>query len=164
MLLSPLLNKLLCSLSKKSYTVMLVIWISLFSVWPSFFNNPPIKDGGYGILHFITLYMVAGFIKLHITLKKTIRMQILLIAGTALCMIATYLLRNWFNGWNYDFILNILSAVFVFVYFLNQTPRYNRVVNSIAGTTFGVFLIHTDTSLIHFIYQVIRKISYLIWY
>lgn len=159
MLLSPFLNKLLGSLTKRNYIVLLGIWISLFSVWPSFFNNPPIKDRGYGIVHFITLYMIAGFIKLHISLIKKSKYQFLLIIGTAFCMIGTYFLRNWFNGWNYDFILNIISAVFVLIYFLILESEHNRIINTIAGTTFGVFLIHTDISLMHFIYQDILHCS-----
>lgn len=153
MLLSPFLNKLLCSLSKKNYAVLLGIWIALFSVWTSFFSNPPIKDAGYGIVHFITLYMIAGFIKLHIELNKKTKIQVLSFFITTVSMIITYFLRNWISGWNYDFILNIVSAVFIFIYFLSMKPRYNGIINRIASTTFGVYLIHTDFSLKNFIYQ-----------
>ena len=153
LLLSPYLNKLLVSLSKKNYLVLLLIWISLFSVWPSFFSNPPIKDGGYGFIHFITLYMISGFIRLHIDLPKKRWKKCLLLLTAIGCITGTYLIRNHFNGWSYDFILNIVSATCILIWFLTLKERNNRIVNCIASTTFGVFLIHTDFSLTEFIYQ-----------
>ena len=153
LLLSPFLTKLLVSLTKKNYIVLLSIWIALFSIWPSFFNNPPINDGGYGIMHFITLFMISGFIRLHVQLPKKILSKCILLLTAAACIICTYFIRNHFSGWSYDFILNIVSATCILVWFLTLKERRSRVINSIASTTFGIFLIHTDFSLSGFIYH-----------
>lgn len=60
---SPFLNKMLNMLGKKEFQMLIIMQLFFFSLWPSFFPNPPSNDYGYGIVHFITLYSLAGYIK-----------------------------------------------------------------------------------------------------
>lgn len=34
-----------------------------FSIWPSFFSEPPRSDGGYGIITFVLMYIIGSYIR-----------------------------------------------------------------------------------------------------
>lgn len=65
MLLSPFINVCLTRLSKEKYRILIMILLLIFSIWPSFFSNPPIDDYGFSCVHFILLYTISGYLKLH---------------------------------------------------------------------------------------------------
>ena len=65
-LCAPFLNNCLTRLSKREYKLLLVLLLLVFSDWPSFFPNPPIDDYGFSCVHFIQLYAIAGYLKLHL--------------------------------------------------------------------------------------------------
>ena len=155
-ILSPFLNRLLQSLNDKSYGLLLLIQLFVFSVWPSFFPSAPILDNGYGIVNFITLYMIAGYLRrLRNRNTRLINLNpVVFLIGYIICSILTTgvsLMSE--RAWNYDNIINIISAVMLFQCFLNLKEKHIPVINRISSLTFGVFLIHSDFSLWHFIYH-----------
>ena len=67
-LLSPFINILMEQLSQKLMVKLIVILLILFSIWPSFLLQPPITDGGYGLMNFIVLYIVGAYIRKYETM------------------------------------------------------------------------------------------------
>ena len=67
--LSPLLNKLSLSLSKKNFKVILILGFVLIYIWHTIcfiFNfGRPIDDAGYGIPNFVYLYLFGRYLKIH---------------------------------------------------------------------------------------------------
>ena len=57
----------------------------VFSNWPSFFPDHPIDDYGFICAHFVQLYVIAGYLKLHVDKgpKKAV---------CALCFLASVIL------------------------------------------------------------------------
>ncbi len=41
--------------------------------------------------------------------------------------------------------LAVVTSVFAFLFFINIKIPYNRLINTIAASSFGVFLIHTNS-------------------
>lgn len=52
-------------------------------------------------------------------------------------------------------ILTFSSAIAIFLYFVNTKFTYNKVINLIASTTFGVYLIHDNEYVRHFLWHTV---------
>lgn len=142
LLFSPFINRILLALSKEGYKKLLVVSTVLFSLWPSFFPYPPLDDYGYGFVHFIYLYMIAGYLKLHISKLPEKKYCLLGYVVSGLLVVASSLL-NWGYAWAYNYIFVVLEAVLLFAVFV-QLKIQSRMINVLASCAFGVFLIHTD--------------------
>lgn len=162
-LFSPFINKFLIALTRKQYLGLIVLQLLFFSVWPSFFNYPPVSDSGYGIVHFITLYIMAGYIREYeeyMTINKITNrhMRILMcIGGWLLCSAVSYFLRNYGRAWNYDFIFNILGATLLFLAFLNIRVNSNKIITQASIASLGVYIIHTDRFISTILWKNILK-------
>lgn len=152
-LLIPFLNVALTSISIKKYRILLAIMLVFFSLWCSFLPYPPETDNGYGIINFVFLYCIGGYIKLY---WKNIKAAKIYAFGYMLCALFTFIssliphLQN--RAWGYSYIFNIIGAVFLFLAF-SKLKIKSKVINLISPYMFGVFIIHSDSSLTNFIYQ-----------
>ena len=157
--ISPFLNVMLRGLSKRGYRLLLFIEI-IVVIWASFLPNSPINDNGYGILNFIILYSISGYIKLH---YKTSRSSWYYIKMYSFFIIVTFLFsftKFENKAWGYVFISNILGAVMLFLFYKNISIENNKIINYISKFTFPIFLIHSDFSIRNIIYQRILKCNY----
>ncbi len=59
-LLIPYINKVVQSINKRQFQILLMILLFFFYIWPTFFTNITVKDNGYGITNFLTLYQPVG--------------------------------------------------------------------------------------------------------
>ena len=147
LLFAPFINKLLNCLNKESHGFLIFIQIVFFSIWPSFFPSAPILDGGYGITNFITIYFIASYIRKYFLFnnpKKTRFISLTVyVVSCFVITVSSFLLYFSQRAWAYCYIFNILASAALFVFFLNLPKTNLRIVNTIAGTTFGVFILHT---------------------
>ena len=150
-LFSPFLNKALNALDRKSYKVLLTIQIMIFSVWYSLGFSAPLLDDGYGIINFITLYMLGGYLRLYgknmnLYQKKSGKILLAFLG----CSILTFLLSYFTNPYGYAFITNILGAAILFVFFMKWDIGEIQPVNKISNAAFDVYFVHSDknTSLL----------------
>ncbi len=139
--LSPFLNVGLNRLTSKQYLALIVVLLCLFSIWPSFLPNPIVEDGGYGIVHFVVLYIIGGFLKLHYhtQIKRWVYLLVYvccsLLSFSCLCI-------GWPGTYGcYNFIFNIVSACALFMFF-SSFKLNSKLINAIASTTFGIYIIH----------------------
>lgn len=156
LLFLPFLNILLARLSKKAHLFLIGVQILVFSVWPSFFPSAPILDKGYGLTNFITLFFIAAYIRRFADFRNPrswVRRSLLgYLASIALIALTSVSpLRD--RAWNYCYIFSISASVFLFVLFLNLPGTHNRVVDTIAGTTFDVYLLHAVRYLQPLVYH-----------
>lgn len=147
LLFAPFINKLLNSLNRKAHLLLIVIQLLLFSIWPSFLPDAPILDKGYGITHFITLYLISSYIKKYISFEKCKKIRIIsLVVFFASCSVITassFIPYLKDRAWDYCYIFNIIASVSLFVLFLNLPKTNISIINTIAATTFGVYITHT---------------------
>lgn len=153
-IISPFLNKFLKGLTKRQTGTLLFILIVLFCVRSTFFPATWCLDssGGYGIIWFTVLYLMAGAIKLHYSARVISGCYMGIYFGNVLIIfIGNYVLERTvgtlyaqkFYGYNSLFVM--IAAVALLMYILNIQPMNKSIgdfVNIIAKSAFSVYIIH----------------------
>ena len=157
----PVLNPCIKALSKEQLRKVLALSTVLWFVIPTFWNiwpKLPWLDFCFSsLLLFFYLYGLGAYIRLYgesLDSRDSVR---LIVAGFA-GIFAGYLLIDlvaihhhsfmgrmfYFSG---DNLFTLLMGVGLFLYFRKLDMPYSSVINKIAATTFGIYLIH-DSNLL----------------
>ena len=152
--LIPYINKMVRNIGKSKYKNLLIILIIAFSIYPTFLTDVTVKDNGYGIINFITLYLIGGFIqKFEFNSKISKYPKI----GFLSCVICTFIFSLFTNkAFAYNSIFNIISAIYLFLIF-KQIKIQSKSINNLAKYTFGIYILHTNIFLRNFIWKDIAK-------
>jgi surface polysaccharide O-acyltransferase-like enzyme len=142
-LFSPFLNVLLLRLRKEHYRVLLAIQLGLFCLWYSVGFSAPVLDDGYGILNFITLYLLGGYIRLHGSDFERLSRR-LCFAVYAGCALATFVLSYFINPFGYAFVTNVVGSTAIFLGFLKWELGVRPAVNRISASAFDLYFVHSD--------------------
>lgn len=156
-LLIPYINKTLNNLSKKDYQVYLIIYILIFSLWPTFLTSPPVTDGGYGIINFILLYSIGGYVKLH--MEKIPNKLVSFSMYTVFAILTTIMSFYVGRAWNYNNIFNVLGSLMLFFLFYNIKIQ-SKFVNDLSKLSFGIFILHSDPMMNNYFYSLMKCSSY----
>lgn len=171
-LLTPFLNIAFSNMEKKSYQIFLIIMLMFFSVYPSFLPSPPVTDNGYGIINFVLLYAIGGYIR---RFYQSERSKTFYLSGYIISGIVTFIFslavdmvvpRLMNQVWGYNFIFNVVGSVFLFLFFSKLRIQSTKI-NYLATFTLGVYFVHTDPALNNFIYDTIlqtEKFWYSPWF
>ena len=165
-ILSPFLNKLINTINKKEYQKLLLILIicfSIISILPAAYTLDSRR--GYGIIWFICLYLIAGYIRIYDIPKKLklnknfyflllyLIFAIMVAAGMLLLdSVSDYLgkenLREKFLQYNNIFVLMESIALFMYFKQLNiKSSKLIKLIEFIAPLTLAVYLIHEQSQL-----------------
>ena len=151
-------NIQLYNVERKIYLKFIIILIIFWSILSSFPNT----NLGYSeVLWFILLYLIGGYIKLHI--KKIKNKYLYLFIGIILYFIVfirvitshnvlelnEYIITPYI-GMNNFFIL--LISIFLILFFSNLNMKYNKYINIVSSTTLGIYLIHDNPSVRTFLW------------
>lgn len=151
-LLSPFINKVISVLSKKQYRLLLIIMFVMWSFIPTLlFTFSQAND----LLWFVFLYLLAGYIRIHldektnsvkryciITIALIFLIFLLNILFDVLGMKIAFFAKHATTFYSQDRVTTLLIAVFMFLMFKNLKIKPSVIINSIASTVFGVYLIH----------------------
>ena len=162
----PVLNNLLSTIEKKMHLYLIVL-MSVLGTIASFIP-------GQGLLHpcnfyhFINAYFIAGYIKKYDPPIFSNPFKNILI-GVLICVFCGFwnctldyfsrsfkiidFVKKWLWLGNIDKFPILLASVFIFCGFVKLKPFSNRIINLIASTTFGVYLIHVNGLLKIFIWH-----------
>lgn len=162
----PILNNLTSVLERKRHFYL----IALMAILGTVVSFVP----GQGMLHpsnlyyFITAYFIAGYIKKYdppifnsSARNIVIGFLICVFCGLWNCALnyfsESYKAVDFFKEWlllgNINKFPILLTSVFIFCGFVKMKPFSNRIINLIASTTFGVYLIHVNGLLKIFIWH-----------
>lgn len=150
-LIAPFLNKMLRDLNKHSFQLLLTIQLLIFSGWYSVGPSAPLLDDGYGIINFISLYMIGAYIRIFgkgMVLNQFGKIKLfLMFLGSS---ILTFVLSYFSNPYGYAFFTNIFGATVLFILFSKWDIGENKKINTISKVTFDVYFVHSDkkTSLL----------------
>lgn len=165
-ILSPFINKLINSLDKKEYQkliIILLICFSIISILPDEYTLD--TSHGYGIIWFICLYLIAGYIRIYGIPKKfkvnknfyfLIIYFIFAILVTIGMLVSDFvgnflgigISREKFIQYNNIFVLMESIALFMFFKQLNiKNIKIIKIVEFIAPLTLAVYLIHEQSQL-----------------
>ncbi len=159
MLFAPFINISLNSLRKNQYRVLLLICFFLFSIWPNLSSLPPISkvisiwrvintEEGKSLYSFLFMYIIGGYIKRFIKKPEKVQLRYLLlfiffcIADFSLFVFlkeSSVKYIKIFGRFDNPFI--IIESVLIFMFFRSINFK-SAMVNRIASTTLGVYLIH----------------------
>lgn len=173
MIISPFLNKFIHSISTKDYLKLMIILIGIWSIYPTIFGK---YFGFNDMIWFIVLYVLGGFIRLHISVNKINiwRLSYICILFLALMSIL-YISTNFIgiltqNKLIFDFSKNFIKSqnlfvliisLLLFLIFLGRKEFNNKYINVIAGSSFGVYLIHDNIIVRSFLWEkILNNISF----
>ena len=146
----PFLNVLLKNLNKREHGLLLVLSLSIYVILPLLpFNRVVINY----VTWFIVLYFISSYIRLydfHLFANKTwgwltILFIVVSMLSVVLCMqlgIEPYRFVSDSNA-----ILSVLVGIGSFMFFKDVYIPYNKFINTLGATTFGVLLIHDNSDV-----------------
>ena len=136
----PFINKALKALSIKGYTILLILLLLIFSVWPTFIPNPPYNDYGYSIVSFVMIYCIGGYLKLHF--NKKVNCAVWLAGYVILSAVTCVLLKFRGTHWiDYNSVFVVLASVCLFMFFASFNFS-SKIINYISLSVLSVFIIH----------------------
>ncbi|MCI1366271.1 MAG: acyltransferase family protein [Lactobacillus crispatus] len=165
----PFINKLIHSLTNKEFILFLGLGIVVFSIFETVFRNPSVGTTGDDAIWIILVYCVGAFIRLNEEKLKTITNAKLLstvIESLLLSLISIFGLDyiNFFkhisssDHFYAKFVggtspLQLLTAVAIFLIFIKMQPHYSKITNTVAKTTFAIYLIHANTIIVDWLWN-----------
>ena len=149
-ILSPALNLFAEQASKTVFRNVLIVFFIMQTVF-SYISNSSWFDDGFSPIPFIGLYLLSRYIRIHKPVFSCFKGRTdlfvylglsLLIAGLSVCLF------KWFGTggrlFNYTNPLVIASSVFFFLCFSKIKMKNNAVVNWIAASSLGAYLLHMN--------------------
>jgi len=153
MLFAPFLNRLLQSLDRKDYRLLLLVGFIAFSLVPTFLK---VKYEVPRLCWFFFLYLLAGYLRLHPEPLFEKKWPALALA------VGCYLVSTGYNPAYSNLLPHIpalrflpevwhtpgnsvpalLCSLGLFLFFKNLNIKGSRIINTVASATFGVYLLH----------------------
>lgn len=168
-LISPFLNSLLKSIDRNQYKAYLIVLLLCWCIVPTF-TRQTFQSNNF--LWLVTIYSVAGYLRLHGNEVKTKGSKIVGLAG--ICYALTFLTavifdllgtRISFFGTHATFFYDMQSmpvlviSVLMFLGFLKNDIGYNKIINFVSPAMFGVYLIHENSYVRPFLWKRLFNIS-----
>ena len=160
-ILSPFLNKLLLSLSKKDYKLFILILTIFWSVIPTLTGQKFLSDN---LLWFIYLYSLSGYLRLHYNFRYNAKKYLLYSLSITLLTFLTVIIFD-IIGMKYKIFAEhstyfydkqripiLVLSVLLFLGFSKIDLQYNKLINIISSTTFGIYLIHDNSYVRNFLW------------
>lgn len=175
--LMPFINILIRALTQKQFKNLIVVLGMLFCIIPTFLHADSwLEDGGaYGIVWFIFLYLIGAYIKIYYNNKLRKRAWILYVGAILLIPVSKFIVMlvgsmQSIIGADKVFRLSevfycfnsvpaLCASVLLFICFSRITivnERVISVINLFSGTTFGIYLLHNNRNLSHYLWEGIR--------
>ena len=152
MVFSPLLNRMIFTMEQKTHFFSLLVLFGLTVIIQIAVGQAP----GYSLLlWFVFLYLLAAYIRLY-PIRYFDTWKNFLIAAAAYCLVffgqitlgllpkKGFILSRITDIFSYESngLLLFVCSVTLFLAFMRLKPHYNRGVNLLARSMFGVYLIH----------------------
>lgn len=148
-LLIPFLNILIRHMKKREHKMLLTLCLFIYTVLPSLAKAYVVFNY---ITWFIVLYILVSYIRYYPKeiYQSTKVWGLLMVIAILLSWISIIVCRYigidpYFFVSDSNKILALVTALCAFMFFKNVDIGYNRLINKIAASAFGVFMIHTNS-------------------
>ena len=167
LLAMPCLNIIINNLTQRKLLLLIIGLFILWSIIPAgiwMFGTKPdtsVEDFGYTYTtYFFLLYFVGAYLRKYRNFfwDSTSMTGIIAIVTMTIAVLLTFLVNGQQSLYYYEDIVGtngpivLISATFVFAFFRNIQLN-SRFINYIAGSMFGVYLIHEDSFIRPLIWQ-----------
>ena len=141
MAVAPILNAGCGTVDKRIYQYVLLLF-SATMIYFGWWKHMEMTYGGYSLIHFIYLYVIARYIKLHVDESDILRYRWLWLAlFISICIVVIGLqFVTTRSMYSYDNPLIIIAALTLLLFFIT-IPFRNRFVNWAATSVFSAYLI-----------------------
>lgn len=179
--LSPFLNKLIDTLSKKDYQHLLIVLFIIFSIIPYFTADKIFSNNGYTLYNFIFLYFIGAYLRKYPLEKSHIfeKCSTNLFRIIMVIIYITVIMINYSFSETSKFIISSNSIISTFVSGINyMSEAYSNpliiiqsiafvalfstlkvksnFINRISALTLGVYFIHDNDYVREVIYKFLR--------
>lgn len=151
-LLSPVLNIIVHKMTKRGLQYLIICLLYLF-VFSAYIIDPYFAHSGMSLVWFITLYIIAAYIRLHINESskpwKYLFFYLLITIITLFVKLflekTEYLMiSNLLKLLAYNSVNVLLASLCLFMYFRSIPIKSSKTINYVASYTFAVYLIHAN--------------------
>lgn len=167
-IVSPFLNNIIHNMNPKYFIRFLIVLTFLVPVYRTIIKDAPVDD----FLFVIYLYFVMGYLKKHPgnwfeTHARTgfpVTSGCIILYHIALSSLGTIfdleiLKKNAHQlATRYSPVM-VLDAVFLFYLFKNLNMKHSKIINTLAGTTLGIYLFHENPLLKKILWDEILNIE-----
>lgn len=173
MLLSPLLNKALESISKRQLQFLLVLLIFVFIVPMQSFSG----NGGRNPFMFVILYITGFYVRNHCSLRGNWWAYFVGYVLFSILVFSEVIFFSWrgagYEGlrrvYDYDSILVYIASILLFITFVKIKINSKKLINTIAGSAFFVYIISENENMYKRPYSIYELIgvdewAYSAWY
>ena len=156
----PFLNAGIEKMNRKQHFSCIAVLLIIFSAWNTIipFTIPMTDHEGMDIAWFVCLYMIAAYLRKYPECMKRKRYQYVI--GYVLCSVLIFVaglfllfvdskvgkLGGYATNWYaYNSLPVLFGSVCLFIAFVKTEIKgivLGRIINTLAGATFGVYLIH----------------------
>lgn len=135
--LSPFLNVLIKNCGRKPL-VILIAFLTVIQCLVPYVGTTYLSN----VAWFITLYLIAAYVRLYPNKIFDSNKIALPIAAALLVAIALFKVFLNVDLWEMTNIVCLTSSVAIFCAFKNFKIKNSKIINAVARTTFGIYLIH----------------------
>lgn len=159
MTVSPILNAGCEKMNKKTFLSVIVLF-SIVIVYFGWWRYQEQTYGGYSLIHFIYLYILARFIRLHVSKdfinrNRWLWFGLYLVISMGLTFMPFKLSHEVFT---YDNPLVIASALCTLFFFLS-IPLHSKIINTAAASVFSAYLIQESPFFGHqWLYPAVKSL------
>lgn len=139
----PYINKIVQSINKKQYIILLSIMFGFFVVWPTLWTNIPVKDCGFGIINFVFLYLIGAFIKIYYDDFNSFGLSFMVYLFSTIFTSIFKLVSA--KAFYYNSIFIIIGAVALFETFKAIKMKNSNLINKISSFAITSYIIHENT-------------------
>lgn len=136
--LSPYINVMIKNCSERKFIILIFLLIFIQCFVPFIFKATLLSN----VAWFITLYLIAAYIRLYplkIFNSNKILIPISLVSFILISLIKVFLNKDL---WEMTNLICLICSVSIFCSFKNFNIPNSVIINSIARTTFGIYLMH----------------------
>lgn len=147
MALSKYIERMLNTLNRKEYKILIVL-LAIFMIFsPTFLGVEIFNDSGKGFMNMLTMYVIGryiakfGFPRFISNYSKFLVPLLTFIVWAGNEMIDKYTGNRWYFCRDNNFLIVIL-AICIFYLFISAIYRHNETINKLAKYVFPIYLIH----------------------
>lgn len=144
----PFVNMLINNMVEKQHLLLIVLCLGMYSIWGSI---PYVNVSLNYVSWFAVIYVIGAYIRLYPkelyrkhSLWCILTIGSIIVSGLVIVVLSKIGINGTFFLADSNKALAVIVAVCSFIWVVNLPVRYNKLINIIGGSTFGVLIIHTS--------------------